>query len=253
MSIFGAYSLYYNLLYKDKDYAGEVEYVHRLLGKYRPGATSILDLGCGTGRHDIVFAGKGYVVTGVDRSEEMLTVANSNLSFAPSPPIFARGDIRTVRLDRQFDAVLSLFHVMSYQTSNEDLQAAFATACAHLGPEGIFIFDCWYGPSVLTDRPAIRVKRLEDASVSVIRLAEPVMHPNENTVDVNYTIIIKDKKSGNADELKETHTMRYLFKPEVAMMLKLAGLELIHGEEWLTGKVPGFDTWGVCFVARRAV
>jgi hypothetical protein len=47
--------------------------------------------------------------------------------------------------------------------------------------------------------------------------------------------------------------MRYLFKPEVAMMLKLAGLELIHGEEWLTGKVPGFDTWGVCFVARRAV
>ena len=52
MSILGTYSRYYNLLYKDKDYAGEAAYIYDLIGRYRPGATNILNLGCGTGRHD---------------------------------------------------------------------------------------------------------------------------------------------------------------------------------------------------------
>ena len=78
MDVFNLYARYYNLLYKEKDYAGEAEYVHKLIQKYQPGAKSILDLGCGTGRHDILLAEKGYSVTGVDRSEEMLAVANSN-------------------------------------------------------------------------------------------------------------------------------------------------------------------------------
>ena len=58
---------------------------------------------------------------------------------------FTQGDLRTVRLGERADAVISLFHVMSYQTSNADLTAAFATAREHLAEGGVFIFDCWYG------------------------------------------------------------------------------------------------------------
>jgi hypothetical protein len=57
--------------------------------------------------------------------------------------------------------VFSLFHVMSYQTSNKDLQDAFETAKINLKPGEIFIFDCWYGSSVLTDRPVGRVNALK--------------------------------------------------------------------------------------------
>lgn len=77
MTTFGNYSRYYNLLYKDKDYKGEAGFIYDLIQKYSPGAKSILDLGCGTGRHDLLLAEKGYAITGVDMSEEMLLIARS--------------------------------------------------------------------------------------------------------------------------------------------------------------------------------
>jgi SAM-dependent methyltransferase len=253
MKIFGNYATYYNLLYKDKDYAGEAQYVHNLIQKYLAGAKSILNLGCGSGRHDFKLARMGYEMTGVDMSDEMLSVANLNLAALnqPSTNMFTKGDIRTVRLNKKFDAVISLFHVMSYQITNEDLAAAFATVKTHLKPEGIFIFDCWYGPAVLTDRPMVRVKRLEDEEIEVTRIAEPDMHANENTVDVNYHIFMRDKVSGKVEETKERHSMRFLFKPEIEMMLKAADLELNHCEEWLTGMTPGFGTWSAAFIVKH--
>ena len=253
MTVFNAYSRYYDLLYRDKDYAGEAQYVRELIVQNAPHACSVLDLGCGTGRHDLLLAQLGYQVTGVDRSEEMLAVAASRLSSHPGhlPSVaFVHGDIRTVRLGRTFDAVVSLFHVMSYQTGNDDLAAAVATARAHLSPGGVFIFDCWYGPAVLTDRPAVRVKRLEDESIVVTRIAEPALHENDNQVEVDYQVFIRSKETGMVNELHETHRMRYLFHPEVSCFLEEAGMEIVSAGEWLTGRRPGFDTWGVCYVAR---
>lgn len=253
MSVFGAYSQYYNLLYKNKDYTAEADYVHNLIRKYDPDAKKILDLGCGTGRHDLLLAEKGYEITGVDVSEEMLSVANSKLSCIKpeqSSVNFVHDDIRTIRLGRTFDVVISLFHVMSYQITNSDLIAAFSTAKAHLGHGGIFIFDCWYGPAVLTDRPTSREKNLEDKEVSVTRHAEPVMHPNENLVDVNYRVYVKNKTTAEVEELRETHRMRYLFRPELDMLLTETGMNIVESSEWMTGRTPGFDTWSVCFVVR---
>ncbi|MBD0389278.1 MAG: class I SAM-dependent methyltransferase, partial [Nostoc sp. C3-bin3] len=162
----------------------------------------------------------------------------------------SQGDLRTIRLNRHFDAIISLFHVISYQTTNQDLQATFATAKAHLKPGGVFIFDCWYGPAVLSDRPSVRVKRLEDEEISITRIAEPVMHPTQNLVDVNYQVFIKDQNNGAVEELQETHRMRYLFKPEVDLLFKNFQLEPIECREWMTNSEPGFDTWGVYFVGR---
>ena len=87
--------------------------------------------------------------------------------------------IRTLNLNRRFDAVISLFHVMSYQTSNENLGKAVRTAARHLAPDGIFIFDFWYGPAVLAERPERREKELSDEYIQVRRAAEP----KELTID----------------------------------------------------------------------
>lgn len=253
--VFGAYSKYYNLLYKDKDYAGEARYVNALIQKHAPDAKSVLDLGCGTGRHDFELAEFGYQIAGVDMSEEMLAAANARLSslnphHSSGSCSFHQGDIRTVRLNQTFDVVISLFHVMSYQITNDDLQAAFATAKKHLKSGGLFIFDYWYGPAVLTDPPVVRVKRLEDDEISVVRLAEPVMHYNENVVDVNYEVLITDKGAGTQEQLQETHRMRYLFMPELELFAGKNGFESAAYEEFMTGECPGKDTWGVVNVCK---
>ena len=254
MAIFSNYARYYDLMYQDKDYVGEAQFIQRLIQTYAPATTTILELGCGTGNHAMLLAKEGYQVHGVDLSQEMLGYANERcdrLSPALATRLqFSQGDLRQVRLDRKFDVVLSLFHVMSYQTNNEDLLAAFETAKAHLVPGGILIFDVWYGPAVLSEPPTVRIKRLEDRSIQVTRIAEPVMEPNKNLVDVNYHIFIKDLISSKIDEVREVHTMRYLFRPELELLLDRLQMQIVESGEWLTDRQPGLDTWGVYFIVR---
>ncbi len=254
MNVFNNYARYYDLLYKDKDYGAEAKYIHTLIRRHTPNAKSILELGCGTGVHATILAEMGYTLHGVDMSTEMLETAKARLSNRSRDLSenlsFSHGDIRTVRLDKKFDAIISLFHVMSYQTTNEDLLASFATAKSHLNPGGIFIFDCWYGPAVISEKPAVRVKRLEDEQILVTRIAEPVMHAAKNIVDVHYHVFIKNKANNIVEELHEVHSMRYLFSPEIELFLSQLRLKLLASFEWMSGKEPGVDTWGVCFVVQ---
>ena len=164
-AVFDAYAAYYDLLYRDKDYAGEAAYVQGLIRRHAPGARHILELGCGTGRHADALTNLGFRVTGVDRSGEMVARARER-AVGRQDLQFMEGDLRDFRSGRKYEVVLALFHVMSYQTENADLAAAFTTAAEHLAPGGIFIFDCWYGPGVLTDPPTTRVRRLHPARAS---------------------------------------------------------------------------------------
>lgn len=247
MSLFGEYARYYDLLYRDKDYAAEVAYIHDILQQHCPAAHSILNLGCGSGRHDRLLSEKGYAMTGVDLSEDMLTAARQ-AAEGYAAVRYVQDDVRTVRLDMTFDVIISLFHVMSYQAENADLMAAFGTARQHLKSGGIFIFDCWYGPAVLTDRPAVRVKELVDDTISITRIASPVMHPNQNLVDVNYHLFARNLLTKEVQEVRETHRMRYLYLPELSLMLQEAGFEVVRAEEWLTARPLGFDTWNALVV-----
>lgn len=217
--VFDAYARYYDLFYSDKDYASESEYVAEHILRQLPQANRILELGCGTGAHAEYLARMGYTVYGVDISEVMLDRAEARKSSLPDEVAarlsFGLGDVRDVRIGEYFDAVISMFHVMSYQTSNSDLEAIFETASIHLQKGGLFLFDFWYGPAVLTQIPMVRVKRMEDDKIKVTRIAEPVMHVNENVVDVNYTVFIEVKETNIVKQVNEIHSMRYLFVPEI--------------------------------------
>lgn len=257
MSVFGDYAKYYDLLYRDKDYEGEAKFVHTLLERHASGSRSVIELGSGTGRHAALLAEHGYEIFGVERSTEMLDQAQALCSSLPKEIggrlQFIQGDIRDLRLSQQFDAAISLFHVISYQTAEEDLRAAFKTASEHLKPGGVFIFDCWYGPTVLSDPPRIVVRHLEDDDIFVTRVAEPEMHPEKNIVIVNYTMFVEEKSSGSIQKITECHPMRYLFTPEVKRLAHDAGMEVLASEEWMTNRKPGLDTFSVYFAARKKV
>ncbi len=246
-NVFDAYARYYDLLYRDKDYSAEAEYIAAQIKARAPNARRILELGCGTGGHAEHLARMGFVVHGVDFSETMLSQAEKRRQML-SPDIaaclsFGFGDVRTVRTGETYDAVISLFHVMSYQTGNQDLRAAFETAAMHLTTGGAFLFDFWYGPAVLLQRPDVRVKRLEDEDIKVTRIAEPVIHFNENVVDVNYSVFIEIKATGHVEEVKEQHRMRYLFLPELELMLEKDRWASASSFAWRKTSAPSESDW----------
>ena len=244
--VFDAYARYYDLFYADKDYKAEADWVASHIHAHHGGNAAILDLGCGTGSHAECFARMGHVVHGIDLSERMLARAQQRKTSLPHDIAarlsFDRGDVRTVRTGDTYDVVMSLFHVMSYQQSNADLQAMFRTAAAHLRPGGLFLFDFWYGPAVLKQRPELRVSHREDDEFQVTRTAEPILHTETNIVDVNYTVLVEGKKTSETHRIAETHTMRYLFLPELEYLRQGLFTELLT-LAWMSDKRPGEDSW----------
>jgi len=251
MNAFQKYAQFYDLFYHDKDYQGEAVYIHEIIQKYAPDTASILDLGSGTGSHAIFLVQEGYKIHGVDISAWMLQKAferHANLPEEQGKRLkFSEGDIRKLSLGEKYDAVIALFHVMSYQVHNSDLRESFSTVKAHLKPGGLFIFDCWYGPAVLSDLPRVSHRDHEDGDTYIERIGEPELHPTDNIVEMNYSFTIKDKDG--TDHFNELHRMRYLFKPEVEILLDQIELKILAQEEWLTGNPLGIDTRSACFVA----
>jgi SAM-dependent methyltransferase len=250
--VFDAYAAYYDLLYRDKDYPAEARYVQSLLRRHGVSDGAILELGCGTGKHAEQLGRLGFSIHGLDSSPSMVERARKRTpSDLESRLQFDVGDARSTRLNRTFDAAISLFHVASYQTRNEDLAGMFATAATHLKTGGIFVFDFWYGPGVLTDPPVERVKRLEDGVIQVTRTAKPNLRPNENIVDVHYQVQVKQNRNGTVADIEETHSMRYLFLPEVRLMLQSAGMELLQAERWMSQEELGCGSWQAVVIAQR--
>jgi SAM-dependent methyltransferase len=217
--VFDAYARYYDLLYRDKDYAAEAQYVAAAILKKNPTAKTVLDLGCGTGAHAEHLSRLGFTVRGVDRSSEMIEAARARKAAVPREVgerlSFATGDALSLSDGSRYDAVVSLFHVMNYHATNADLSAAFDVAARHLNPGGVFAFDFWYGPAVLTEQPAVRVKRLQDDAVSITRIAEPTLDAAASIVDVAFTVFVQERDSRRTTILTETHRMRYLFLSEI--------------------------------------
>lgn len=252
--VFDAYARYYDLLYRDKSYQSEANFVAAHVRKHAPRASRVLELGCGTGGHAECLARGGFVVHGIDMSDRMLARAQARKSGLPGDVAgrlsFAPGDVRSVRTGQRYDAVISLFHVMSYQVTNADLSAAFQTAAAHLSPGGLFLFDFWYAPAVLAQKPEVRVKRLSDDELAVTRIAEPVMRESENVVDVNYSVFIERKSTRDVEQVRETHRMRYLSLPELAL-LRDGLFEEVSTHAWMSDAPPSAQSWAGFQVLRR--
>ena len=92
---------------------------------------------------------------------------------------------------------------------------------------------------------------MADKKLAILRIAEPTIVPNENRVDVHYTVFARDVVTGESSTFTETHPMRHLSIPEMDTLATLCGFEKIAAEAFLRGAAPGENTWGVCFVLRK--
>lgn len=252
MTVFAEYAPWYDLLYRDKDYAAEVGFVEARLRNYGISSGKLLDLGCGTGLHAIEFARRGWDVAGIDLSAEMIGMANARATQAGLKILFRQGDACGLGPERDCDAVVSLFHVASYQTDHKRLEALFRRAHAALKPGGVFFFDYWYGGAVLAQGVETRVRVIEQDALRLTRIAQSEHDEQKATVLVNYTLFCEDTERSTIRRVDETHRMRYWFPFEVEASLRSCGLEPACSHAWLSEAAPNTKAWAAYSVARKA-
>ena len=252
--VFGSiYADAYDLFYCDKDYAAECDLIERLFQTYSDGPIrSILDLGCGTGNHAIPLAQRGYRVVGVDCSESMLAHARRKAAGLSdgSDVAFHQGDICSVDLQRRFDTALMMFAVLGYQLENADVLSALRTAHQHLRPGGLLIFDVWYGPAVLHQRPSQRIKVIPTSEGKILRVVSGELDIRRHVCTVHFHVWRLEGEQVVA-ETEESHAMRYFFPRELDLFLECSEFALVR-----LGAFPEFNrdsdetTWNVLGVAR---
>ncbi len=251
---FGAtYADAYDPLYADKDYAAECDLIERVFTRYaeRP-VGRVLDLGCGTGGHAVPLASRGYRVVGCDRSPDMLKRAAEKARKSPGAARtrFVRADLRDLDLEEQFDAALMMFAVLGYQISNDDVRAVLSSARRHLEPDGLLVFDIWYGPAVLAIGPGERVRVVDAGDRNWIRAAAGDLDLHNQVCTVRYRVW---ELAGDRIQSRtvETHRMRYFFPQEIVLLLDVCGFELLR-----FGAFPDIDvepstaTWNALVVAK---
>jgi SAM-dependent methyltransferase len=240
------YAGFYDAMYADKDYGAECDLVEEVFRRFGAWPTrSILDLGCGTGNHLIPLAQRGYEVSGVDLSPEMLALAARKADAAGLNMSLIEGDVRSVDLGRTFDAVLLMFAVIGYQRSNADVLATLRTARRHLDPGGVLFFDTWYGPGVLSSPPGTREREIDVPGGPVRRLVEGELDVPRHLCTVRYRLERGDEQT------VETHVMRYFFPLELELFLDVCGFEMtaLAPVGSLDGE-PDAETWNANVVAR---
>jgi len=250
---FEQYSKFYDDLYKDKNYKKETDFVLKILKNYGSKGNKLLSLGCGTCTYEMLIAKKGYTITGVDRSREMLKLAEYKIKSAKLDPKIKiiQHDIRNLTLNKKFDNIMAMFNIVGYQTKNEDFEKMLKSTAKLIKKGGVFIFDCWYMPAVLKDKPTDRIKKIVTKDGGLIRMTKSLLKLNENLIEINFDVL-KIDKNNNTTEVVETHPMRYWSLPELQLFLEKAGFALVKVCNFMDINSEISDAkWDIMVVAKK--
>jgi SAM-dependent methyltransferase len=244
---FSSSNKYYDIIYRDKNYRKETEYVSNIIRRYKPDARQLLELGSGTGNYSVFFSELGYEITGIDISAEMVAISNSKsiMSFTA-----LRDDMSLFELNKQFDAAVSLFHVINYLLDDKKIISCFKQVAKHLKPNGIFVFDVWHSDAVIKEKLKRTIKSIENDSLQITRTAEAIDF-YDNVVNVHHGWKVCDKSNNELEEFNELHSMRHFNIEEINSFADAANFTVIKAEEFLTAKNPSADTWGVCYILQK--
>jgi SAM-dependent methyltransferase len=252
-SYVGRYAELYNLFYADKPYAQEAAFVHECLRELGLSPTrEILELACGTGSHAFQLEKYGYHITATDYSQDMLQVARRRASEAGSNVLFLQSDLREIRVPAtDYDAVVCFFDSIGYLKTNEALTQALAGIRRRLRPHGIFIFEFWHAPAMLSQYSPLRIGRYTSPLGEIIRISETTLDVENRLANVDYTVY-ELKNDGTYSTFREAHANRYFHVEEMRNLISIADMEVLkffagfQENESLDDK-----TWHVVAVVRK--
>lgn len=255
MGAYGRFAQRYDLIYKGiVNYKQETDAFEKLFKKFckkRP--MTILDVGCGTGSHSLLFSERGYSVTGIDISKRMIELAKRKASKEGSNVEFIVQDMRKLDLSKRFDCAICAFGGFGYLLTYTDLTRLFAGLKKHLTLKGLFIFEFW-NVGGIRPSPYQTWLRVEEEDFVLYRLSESDFDPQTNILTMNFTFIDVHKRT--AETFNETHKVRCYTLPEIKKYLEDNGFELAGAFDWNAKdaadfKPPGKETFRILAIAKQ--
>lgn len=242
-----AYAGIYDQLYAEKQYATEVGTVLELLGK---GVSSVLDVGCGTGRHAREFAARGIFVTGIDLDAEMIAVAVAAVpDSGPMPSFYVGGPAAAPA--GPFDAATALFNVINYLSDARALLEFFGEIGRRLRPGAPFLFDAWNGLAAIAHPPRIKRVEFEQDGRRVVSVATPETDLWAQRTTMHCDILVAE--AGRPEErIRHSFDHRLWTPRELRDLLDLAGFASPLAGTWTAPNRPALpDDWKLLFRTER--
>jgi SAM-dependent methyltransferase len=189
----------YDLLYSFKDYEREALDLTTLIRERDPGAASLLDVACGTGKHLELLRATFPDVAGVDLDDGLLAVAHERLPDVP----LTHGDMRTFDLERTFDAVTCLFSSVGYLHDEDELTAAIGRMAAHLSRGGVLVVDGWVRPDAWW--PGTNVQALAETGdgIAAARVTRTWRDGDRTILEMRYLIATAEDGFEQQQEVHE--------------------------------------------------
>ncbi len=228
----------YDAIMGDVHYEGWTDFILREADRVGWSGHKVLDLGCGTGNSTFPFFSRGFHITGLDASPEMLRVARDKL-----PPVcFVEGDFTSFEFDETFDLVISVFDSLNNLLEPRDLLRTAERVYRHLTPGGLFIFDV---------NTTVGLRDLWESGRAegwVDEVHYSWDHTFDETTGIG-TVTAFCERNGRA--FVEVHVERAYDPPELRRLLAQAGFVEVEIVTYPTGEPAEEDEERVWVVAKR--
>jgi SAM-dependent methyltransferase len=248
---------YYALGYRWNTEA-ECDFLEACLKAHGPPGRRVLDVGCGAGRHLLELARRGYQMTGLDLSAEMVAYVREEARRRRLDVAASVGDLRRLALTGTFDAAFCFMDTFRFLLTNEQILAHLRAVADRLAPGGLYVTDFWV-PSRL-DHIGNEIHQWEqtegETTVRVFYLQHPdTVDPIAQTFDDE--LVFEVHEGGRTTEIRGGPTRTRLILPQefAALVHGSGAFELLstHGEFDLAKPFDrGSLSWRMISVLRHA-
>lgn len=184
---------------------------------------NILELACGTGDLAVFLAKEGFTVTGLDLSEEMLSVADQKAFDNKVEIAFLQGDMRELPEINAFDGVTCYSDSLCYLKSEEEVLQAFKGVYSNLKVGGHFLFDV-HSPYQITE--GFLDYSFHDQTENFAFLWDS--YPGETPLSVSHYLTFFIKEGESFQRYDELHEERTYDLATFKKLLKEAGFKNIQ-------------------------
>lgn len=246
---YGRFASIYDELMQDAPYEEWEKYVMERLKHFGFNGHSLLDLGCGTGELSLRFSLKGFDVTGVDLSADMLAVARAKAEEHGMSIPFYEQDMAELEGLGQFDIVGIFCDSLNYLPSEEKVLRTFSKAFQHLKEGGMLFFDV-HSEYKINERFIGQTFTLNSDRVAYIWDSFPGEFPN--SVEHELSFFVLDEPSGKYERFDELHEQRTFPIEQYTKWLQETGFSILEVTADFTAQAPEPQSERIFFMAKKS-